>query len=47
VGRFAVGEKGAGRVRANVKGSTCKPAPIARSEIKPAEGVLGSGELWC
>lgn len=39
-GRFAVGEKGAGRARANVTGSACESASAARSEIEPAEGVL-------
>jgi hypothetical protein len=46
-GRFAVGEKGAGQARANVKGSACEPAAIARSEIEPAEGVLVPGSSWC
>jgi hypothetical protein len=46
-GRFAVGEKGAGRARANVKGSACEPASIARSEIEPAEGVLVTVSSWC
>lgn len=44
--RFAMGEKGAGQARANVKGSACKSTSAARQEDRPPEeGVLVQAEL--